>query len=440
MTAASQLGKLIEERTGLDASIIGALILKRALERRAEATASAPNAYLERLERGNDPAEWDELLDEIIIPESWFFRDTEPFRCLASFAQTRNASRAQPLRILSAPCAAGEEPYSAAITLLEAGLSTEQFCIEAIDISARMIARGREGVYGENAFRREGRELREKYFETFTPCRTAGQASSGTLLRIKSRPRGCVEFAQGNLLDATTLLGREPYDAIFCRNLLIYLKRPAREKLIAALARLLKPGGLLFVGHAEILHGLSEAFELAPHPRAYAYRLKAPAERDRSQLGSNGTAGQASSGTHLRAADHARRSSHTTKIVARGPASVLHKDTVLRAKPRSDGADVLLSAQRMADEGRLDEAREALQNHLADHAKNPGAWCLLGMVHESQGRAREAEECYQKALYLEADCYDALVHLAFLAEQRSDNTQAARLRQRAQRVLAEEGA
>jgi len=419
--SAGELGRLVEARAGLDASIVGALVLKRALERRAEACGATQTAYLDKLERANDPAEWDDLLDEIIIPESWFFRDTEPFRCLAAFARTRQAAKQRPLRILSAPCAAGEEPYSAAIALLEAGFAAEQFRIEAIDISGRVIALAREGLYRANSFRREGREMRERFFDAEKDC-----------WRIKTPPRGCVTFAQGNLLEARALLGRDPYDAIFCRNLLIYLKRPAREKLIQTLAGLLRPGGLLFVGHAEILHGLSDAFELAPHPRAYAYRLRTgPVLKDAARSASTPTP------------THPKQASHTTAMVSRGPASLLLlllKKTVARAKPRTEAGGIVLAAQRMADEGRLDEARETLQSHVAAEGTNSGAWCLLGMVNESQGRARDAEECYQKALYLESDCYDALVHLAFLAEQRRDGAQVARLRQRAQRVLAEERA
>src|SRR5262249_44739561 len=141
------------------------------------------------------------------------------------------------------PCCAGEEPYSAAMTLLAAGLPAERFSVDGVDISRRMLRRAAEGTYTETAFRERDAEwllLRERY------CRHAGNGCT-----VTKEVRSAVRFLHGNLVAADFLAGEPPYDVIFCRNLFIYLDDDARTVALANLRRLLAPEGLLYVGHVE---------------------------------------------------------------------------------------------------------------------------------------------------------------------------------------------
>jgi chemotaxis protein methyltransferase WspC len=115
--------------------------------------------------------------------------------------------------------------------------------------------------------------------------------------------------------------------------------------------------------------------------------------------------------------------------------SVFHSGS--KSENPSESLDSQMTTiQQWADEGRIVQAQQKLSELLSRNSGSAENWCLLGMLHENLLAVREAEACYQKALYLDATCYDALVHLAFLAEQRRDTDQAARLRSRAKRVLS----
>ena len=149
---------------------------------------------------------------------------------------------ALPLRILSLPCAAGEEPYSIAIVLTEEGLPARRYQIDAVDISARRLASARRGVYSQNAFRGPGVRIGRVTFK---------QHPEG--YEIDPELRTTVRFIQGSILDPRLLEGSPPYDVVFCRNLLIYLVPPARAALLRRINDVLAPDGVLLIGHADRL-------------------------------------------------------------------------------------------------------------------------------------------------------------------------------------------
>ena len=144
------------------------------------------------------------------------------------------------MRALSVPCSTGEEPYSIAMTLLDAGLSSEKFQIDAIDISAHLLDIARLGMFGSNSFRGSELKFRNQYFQ---------KTDAG--FRLCDRVRQCVKFEQGNVLEERFRFGSEPYDFIFCRNLLIYFYNEAQGQALKSLRQLLTADGLLFVGSAE---------------------------------------------------------------------------------------------------------------------------------------------------------------------------------------------
>ncbi len=149
-----KIEELLGRRIGLDPAVMGPhLILRAARRRMAELGVHELRDYAARVV--DSEVEQQALIEEVIVPESWFFRDERPFRWLADHVRAGwiAAPWRPPLRALSLPCAGGQEPYSIAITLRDAGLPARRFGIDAVDVSARMLEIARRGVYSANAFR-----------------------------------------------------------------------------------------------------------------------------------------------------------------------------------------------------------------------------------------------------------------------------------------------
>jgi chemotaxis protein methyltransferase WspC len=226
---------LLERRIGLDPASLGPSVLPSAVADRMRAVSlTDPLAYAGHV--ANRPEEFEALVDRLIVPETWFFRGTGLFDFLA-----REAVAAPSFRALSLPCSTGEEPYSLAMALLDSGLDPERWAVDGIDLSPRLITAARRGVYREFAFRQTDPGSRARYFRP---------VADGWELEPRVRER--VRFQVGNVLDPALLPDKsKSYDLILCRNLLIYLTPAARRQALETLERLLAPGGLLAVGHAE---------------------------------------------------------------------------------------------------------------------------------------------------------------------------------------------
>jgi chemotaxis protein methyltransferase WspC len=255
--------RLLAERIGLDPSSVGEGLIARGVHARMIDLGLRSRADYERtlLDRGD---EIQLLVEEVVVPESWFFRDDRPFQVLDRFARSgwlADPSR-PPMTALSIPCAGGEEPYSIAMTLLETGLPGHRFRVDAVDISARALARAIAGVYGPNSFRGAASALRSAYFRE--------QNGAFTLdLAVRSTAR----FHLGNLLDPGLFADRPSFDVVFCRNVLIYLDDDARSRAFATLDRLIVDGGLLFLGHADrIDRPEGSPFEPTGDKGSFAYR------------------------------------------------------------------------------------------------------------------------------------------------------------------------
>ncbi len=254
------LGRVI----GLDAGAIGTGALADAVRRRmAACSAASERDYMHRLNAAQE--ELQALIEYIVIPETWFFRDREPFLYLARHAQTirPRPSPHAPMRVLSVPCSSGEEPYSIAMTLMSAGVRPDDYRIDAVDISRSLLLKAEAGIYGPNSFRGGILDNCECYFST-----------EGSTRFVRPEPRVAIRFICGNAMEMDGLGLANSYDVIFCRNLLIYQHEEARRRIVATLHHRLKPGGLLFVGHAEMIRLLSEHHEPIRPGNAFAYRRK----------------------------------------------------------------------------------------------------------------------------------------------------------------------
>ena len=226
----------LRSHAGLDAVQTGEASLRKEI-RRTIAACPHPARLLDTASR-----EWKALLESSLVPETWFFRNIEAFDALAEWVAGTWAP-AHPgacLRVLSLPCATGEEAYSITMRLLEAGLAPGSFRIRAGDISEGSLAVARAAAYGRNSFRSGFDEPRfGKYF--------VGRC--GEVRRVSDEIRGLVDFQFMNLADPSAVL--PPSDVIFCRNALIYFAGETRRAVVERLGAALSNDGLLFLGPVE---------------------------------------------------------------------------------------------------------------------------------------------------------------------------------------------
>ncbi len=394
---------LLKGAMGLDAATVGSATIERAVRRRMEGTGlNGLGDYWELVRSSND--ELQELIEAVVVPETWFFRDREAFATLAHLV-TREwlpTHGNTVLRALSVPCSTGEEPYTIVMALLDAGLSPKQIRVDALDISARALARGSRGEYGLNSFRDKNLEFRNRYFH---------QTAKG--YRVDPRLSGMVAFRQGNLLLPELSFGKEPYDVIFCRNLLIYFDRPTQERIMRTLGSLLASDGFLFVGGAETYLASYSGFTSVKHSMSFAFRKS----------------GASASLPLLRMPPVVRPAQPELRHIDK---SVLHVPTTKpqRIQPETD----LETARRLADAGQLQEAAECCERHLRQQNPWPETYYLLGLIRDALGDFQHAMECYRKLLYLDPDNVQALMHLALLTERQGDLATVRRLRERIRRI------
>lgn len=263
-----QVEHFLRETLGLDPASLGPGLVERGVrERMKRLGISTIDTYRRRLDSSR--AEVAELAEQLVVAETWFFRDREAYAFLASLVASdwRPGRAERPVRLLSVPCASGEEPYSMAMALLDAGLKAGEFRIDAMDVSATTIARARRAVYGKRSFRGDDLSYRERYF--FAVRRG---------FALKKHVRDCVRFQAGNLLEAIPAAGSEAYDYIFFRNLMIYFHGRKRPQAAAIISQFLAPEGVLFVGSAELPLMIEQGFVSLEMPMAFACR-KRPAAR-----------------------------------------------------------------------------------------------------------------------------------------------------------------
>ena len=199
-----------------------------------------------------EPAEWEHCSNALTTNVTSFYREEHHFRILGEHARaTRRAN--EPLRVWSAGCSTGEEPYTIAMCLTEA-TGPGSFRITASDIDTQVIAQAAEGVYSLQHVQELSPERQKRFF-----LRGTGRFEG----RARVRPELCasIDFLRVNLMDAAWPIA-PGLDAIFCRNVMIYFDKPTQRRLVERYASLLRPGGLFFAGHAESLLDSGRHFRL----------------------------------------------------------------------------------------------------------------------------------------------------------------------------------
>jgi len=211
--------------------------------------------YLQVIE-GDKGEELQTFVNSLTTNLTSFFREQHHFPILAGLL--RNLAARAEIRIWCAAASTGEEPYSIAITALEAlGPKASRVRITASDIDTNVIATAQAGSYPEESLRKMDEATARRYFHR------GGREPEGRA-RVKQELQSMVEFRRLNLLDATWPL-KQPFDAIFCRNVMIYFDRPTQRKVLEKFLPLLLPHGRLFVGHSENLGYARDLFHLEGH-------------------------------------------------------------------------------------------------------------------------------------------------------------------------------
>jgi len=405
--ALSQIIALLQQTIGLDVASVGVALIERAVKQRLNANElpSVPE-YADLLRRSK--SELQTLIEAVVIPESFFFRYPEGFIALRQIVSEQFLRGSRRIRVMSVPCSTGEEPFSIVMTLFDAGLSSDMFRIDAVDVSARALDIASAGVFGRNSFRGADLEFRDRYFE-----------KENADFRLCDSVRKCVQFEQGNVLEERFGFGVEPYDFIFCRNLLIYFDARSQGRAIKNLKRILATDGLLFVGSAE-------ASLLSPHglvsarlPMAFAFRQ------------SDSVAVNAVPKPKLSLRATALRSGPCRKPTV----APLDKAISGTAKQETKSLPDLELASRLADQGQLVEAAQICERSLREMGPSACAFYLLGLIRDCAGDQRLANLFYRKTLYLEPDHHEALIHLALLNEKSGNKATAKVFKDRARRLL-----
>lgn len=243
---------LLKRRAGIVLGVHKREMAERTLAMRAKVLKmAAVSQYLAYLEQNTEAPEWQEFVNTFTVNHTAFFRERHHFEVLARFAK----SRARPLSIWSAACSTGEEPYSIAIKLRDTLPNPDhQVSVYATDIDTQAIAAARVGMYTLERVKPLSEDQLKKYF-------LRGTGSRAGMVRIKPSIRSMVEFNTLNLLAPVWQLDAQ-FDVIFCRNTLIYFDKATQTKVLDHFARVMKPGGLLFVGHSENLTYLTDSFRL----------------------------------------------------------------------------------------------------------------------------------------------------------------------------------
>lgn len=393
--------------------------------RRAAATGLTPDHYLARLDGGSLPGETAALAQDLTVTETYFFRNAAQFHALREVVlPDRMAARGheKALRFLSAGCASGEEAYSIAMTIREVIADPGwDIRIQAADINPAMLRKAREGCYSAWSLRDTSPEMQERWFR-----------ADGRNMILDRRILKAVDFQELNLISgAPNPLPPEGYDAIFCRNMLMYFPEDTARAVVARLTGWLARGGYLFLGHAETLRNLSQDFHLRHTHESFYYQRK-----DGGPGSSSAAAGiplppvRAPEDRFVPAEAwisairrSAQRIQALTSIVKPTPPPPAERTARIGAAlellarerfddalnlveqfPPEHGADpdvLLLKATLLSHRGQLEAAERISRRLLQQDELSTGGHYVLALCREAAGDSDEAADHYQLAAYLD---------------------------------------
>ncbi|MFO0860572.1 MAG: CheR family methyltransferase [Phycisphaerales bacterium] len=373
------------------------------VDRMRELRCNTEQAYVQHL--AGDAEEIDRVTAAIAVPETWLFRYPASFELLGEFLRGLLNSAAQGVRVLSLGCASGEEPYSIAMTALHAGWMPGEIIIHAIDRNPSAIERAKMGRFGQFSLR-----------EDVPAWAVAHLTPHGDEVEVSPLIRSMVQFRVGDMMAAGALTANDAYDVVFCRNVLIYLNAGARERLLGTIAERLRPGGLLFVGHAEPLLLPKSRYQRLPNAHSFA----------------------------VERADGASRVEAVAMV--RPERMVVPERTRVSALPEFDrGAAVqarvpvkpgpsLEEARLLANAGKVAESEAMVKAILARSGPDAAALELLGTLRMAARDPEQARRHFEQAVYLEPTRTTSLLQLALIREKVGDHSGATLLWERAKRA------
>jgi chemotaxis protein methyltransferase CheR len=424
-------------------------MLAAVLHRRARARALSPAAFLDSLDA--DPgAETGPLASELTVGETYFFRNPAQFAAFREVVLPARARSSEPLRILSAGCSSGDEAYTIAMVLCEQGI--DGATIRAVDANPDVLRRATEGRYSAWSLRATSPEIQRTWFR-----------EDGRDLVLDPRIRAAVTFEQRNLaVDDPTLWAADSYDVIFCRNVIMYFTPQIMAEVVARITRALRPGGYLFLGHAETLRGLTDELALChshntfyyqrggerqarvdayvpslataaplPHDDGWVASIRQAADRVRAL-----SANVPSEATPARSAWDAA-AAHALLETERF-ADALALVDAWPPEAAADPETLLLRAVLLAHCDQLAAAQTACDRLLEIPAFRARAHHVLALCRESAGDIAAAIEHDRAATYLDPTFAMARLHLGLLARRTGDVRAARDELARARVLLAQE--
>lgn len=412
VVALREITDLLAERIGLDYSTIGMKSIELAVTRKINTMGIESIERLALILRKNED-EFQAFVESIVVPETWFFRDVEPFNFLKEEVINRFMSPApRPVRILSIPSSTGEEPYSIAMSLLDIHFPHELALIDAVDISERAIKKGKSGIFGKSSFRGDDEQMIRRHF-----------IKEGEAYRISERLRKMVNFHKDNLASPGFMAGKQPYDIIFCRNLVIYLDKQARENAVTNIRRLLRKGGYLFSGHTEVMFFSGSGFSTVSRPKTFVLVNEETPVRVAS------AARSAAPGINFTGDRQGQGFVRPSAAVREKVTKRLEAD----AADSGNGFDVEY-IRSLADGGDFSTARKKCEELIFRDPANRELLCLMGVIDHATGLIDEAENNFLKVLYLEPNHEEALVHISLLYDEKGDNSRSKIYRERLKRI------
>ena len=227
-----------------------AMVYSRLSRRLRDTGHTSFREYLSWLETHDGP-EWQEFVNALTTNLTAFFREQHHFEIFASHLRSKPSAN---WRVWCNAASTGEEPYSIVITALEALGANASFKLTASDIDSRVLATAAQGVYRLDGVKGLSPERLQKFF-------LKGKGGNAGMVRAKPELRRVIDFMSVNLIRDDWPF-KEPFDVVFCRNVMIYFDAPTQRRVLERIHRVLKPGGMLFVGHAENFSESKDLFTL----------------------------------------------------------------------------------------------------------------------------------------------------------------------------------
>lgn len=421
--------------------------LAEIFRRRLDALGQSTDVYLGRLETENLHDELGALAQELTVPETYFFRNNDQYRALADIAlpdRIAAESTARRLRILSAGCASGEEAYSLAILVREAVDPSWDVSILGVDVNPAIVKKAARARYSPWALRETPAHVQRRWF---TPA--------GREFVLDEAVRTAVRFEARNLVQDDPQFWRPgQYDIVFFRNVLMYFTHEIAQSVIGRISGALKPGGYLFLGHAETLRGLSGDFHLEHTHDTFYYQRRDRLDPPRSltasaplrRLDPTVVAAVEGADTWIEAIRLAteriqaltgpagpRSGSPSPAAIPTWDLGVAHELLreerftealeMMQGLPPESGRDpdvLLLRAALQTHRGRLTDAEDACKRLLAVDELNAGAHYLLALCREGAGDRMSAVSHDQVAIYLDPSFAMPHLHLGLLARRNAD--------------------